>query len=439
MGSLDNTPGLSVGVAAGWSELSKEDVLAERERVLASHQFRTSKKCSRFLGHIVQAALEGRFDRLKERTLGIDVFGREPHYDTNQDPIVRGTAGEVRKRLAQYYLEAGTSALRFSLPAGSYVPEVHYLKPERPPRPMVVAEPRSGASVRSRTKIVAAAVGVSCALAATGVWLLLRPGPLDRFWGPVLSQRSVLVCMGQPQLYTFHSDTARALNSWFTEADRGTSPPITAVPLNEIIPMWDTPVAIADTQAFSRLASLFAQKRTQAEVRGDRSVSLSDLRSKPSVLIGAFDNHWTLSLASELRFYFDTDQSQHTQLIRDRQRPGATEWKLVDAWPPRREIGMDYASGYACRESHDGENGRDTRRYSAVRYRSGGGIRYRSRLLRKSIGPSPFRLVPKEYANRAFHASVFGRWRATESGCYLFLVVLRYTSPGPASSIGRVP
>jgi hypothetical protein len=76
--------------------------LAELERVLASHQFRTSKKCSRFLGHIVQAALEGRFDRLKERTLGIDVFGREPHYEANQDPIVRGTAGEIRKRLAQY-------------------------------------------------------------------------------------------------------------------------------------------------------------------------------------------------------------------------------------------------------------------------------------------------------------------------------------------------
>jgi hypothetical protein len=345
MGALDNTPGLSVGVAAGWSELLKKEVLAELERVLASHQFRTSKKCSRFLGHIIQAALEGRFDRLKERTLGIDVFGREPHYDTNQDPIVRGTAGEVRKRLAQYYLEAGTGELRFSLPPGSYVPEAHYVTPERPVGPVVLTRPHSEALGGSRTKVVGAGIGILCVVAATGLWLLLRPAPLDRFWEPVLTQSSVLVCMGQPQLYTFHSDTARVLNSWFTDAsvDRGISPPITAVPLNEIIPMWDTPVALADTQAFSRLASLFAQKRTQADVRGDRSVSLSELRGKPSVFIGAFDNHWTLSLAGELRFYFDTDEKEHTQLIRDRQRPGATDWKLVDAWPPRRDIAVDYA------------------------------------------------------------------------------------------------
>jgi hypothetical protein len=345
MGSLDNTPGMSVGVAAGWSELPREEVLAELERVLASHQFRTSKKCSRFLGHIIQAALEGRFDRLKERTLGIDVFGREPHYDTNQDPIVLGTAGEVRKRLAQYYLEAGTSELRFSLPPGSYVPEAHYVGPERPARPVVLLQRRPEASGRSRSKTVAAALGVLCAMGATGLWLLLRPSPLDRFWEPVLTQRSVLVCMGQPQLYTFHSDTARALNSWFSDApvDRGMAPPLAAVPLNEIIPMWDTPVAVTDTQAFARLANLFAQKRTHADVRGDRSVSLSDLRGKPSVFIGAFDNHWTLNLAGELRFYFDTDQKGHAQLIRDRQRPGATEWRLVDAWPPRRDIAMDYA------------------------------------------------------------------------------------------------
>src|SRR6516165_7135389 len=102
MGSL--TQSSSAGVAAGWSDLPKEEVLAELERLLTSQHFRASKKCSRFLSHIVRAALDGRFERLKERTLGIEVFQREPHYDTNQDPIVRGTAGEVRKRLAQHYL-----------------------------------------------------------------------------------------------------------------------------------------------------------------------------------------------------------------------------------------------------------------------------------------------------------------------------------------------
>ena len=115
------------------------------------------------------------------------------------------------------------------------------------------------------------------------------------------------------------------------------------MPLSEIVPMWDRSVALADAQAFSRLANLFARKGKQVDLRGERSVSLSDLRGKPSVFIGAFDNNWTLNLTGELRFYFDTDERAHAQGIRDRQQPAATDWKLVNAWPPGKDINKDYA------------------------------------------------------------------------------------------------
>ncbi len=337
-------------MAASWSDLPRTEVLAELDRVLASHQFRTSKKCSRFLRYIVEAAVEGHFDCLKERSLGVDVFDREPHYDTNQDPIVRGTAGEVRKRLAQYYLDAGEGELRFSLPPGSYVPEAHHIASER------VASERPSQTQPAPPVLTAAqkhpnwfAIGVgglvSCAIVATCFWLLLRPTPLDRFWDPVLGGKNLLVCMGQPQFYTFHPDTARVLSSWFANGldNRGRSPVIASVPLNDIVPMWDKSVALADAQAYSRLANLFARKRKQVDLQGDRLVSLSDLRGKPSVLIGAFDNDWTLRLAGELRFYFDTDGQTHAQIIRDKQRPAARDWQLVDAWPPGKDIDTDYA------------------------------------------------------------------------------------------------
>ncbi len=332
-------------MAASWSDLPRSEVLAELDRVLQSHQFHTSKKCSRFLRHIVEAAVDGRLDCLKERTLGVDVFDREPHYDTNQDPIVRGTAGEVRKRLAQYYLESGDGELRFSLPSGSYVPEAHYAAPERlkqvqPPLGLATNAPEQ------RTWIsIATAALVLCAVLTAGLWLLLRPTSLDRFWAPVVGGKTVLVCLGQPQFYTFRFDTAHALNSWFASGQGSpqASSAIASVPLHEIVPMWDKSVALADAQAFSRLANLFARKRKQVDLRGERSVSLSDLRGKPAVFIGAFDNEWTLSLTGELRFYFDTDEPLHAQVIGDRQRPGTTNWKLVDAWPPGRQINKDYA------------------------------------------------------------------------------------------------
>lgn len=344
MGSPSKAPGGSAGEAAHWSDLPRSEILAELERVLDSHQFSASRKCSRFLRHIVEAAANGHFDSLKERTLGVDVFERSPHYDTNQDPIVRGTAGEVRKRLAQYYLETEASKLRFTLPPGSYIPEVHPITPQLAKSSPLPPALESTQLKRPNWLPVQVAAVALCAAIAAGVWLWPRPAVLDRFWGPILERNPVLVCIGQPQLYTFRPGTARSLNLWFDNGlDRRPLAPPAPVPLSEIVPMWNIPVTLADAQAFSRLANLFAQKHKRVDLRGERLVSLSDLRGKPAVFIGAFDNSWTLSFARDLRFYFDTDPRTHAQIIRDKQRPNMTDWQLVDAWPPGREITHDYA------------------------------------------------------------------------------------------------
>jgi hypothetical protein len=248
---------------------------------------------------------------LKERSLGIEVFRREPHYDTNQDPIVRGTAGEVRKRLAQYYLETGGGAFRLSLPSGSYVPEIHYVVPELLHRVIgTLEQPQPTSRNRPRGGLIAGAMAILCAAAASLIRFTLRPTSLDRFWVPVLSGRNLLVCMGHPQVYTFRADTARAVNSLFeNEAEnRRLESFAPVVPLNNIVPLWNISATLANTQAFSRLSSFFARKTARVELRGERSVSLSDLRAEPAVFIGAFDNHWTLNLASDLRFYFETDK-----------------------------------------------------------------------------------------------------------------------------------
>src|SRR4029079_18216971 len=92
-------------------------------RLLESPHFRNSKRSQALLRFVVQAALAGDQNSLKERCIGAAVFGRAPAYDTAQDPIVRNAAIEVRKRLAQYYLEPEHAAeLRIDLPSGSYMP-----------------------------------------------------------------------------------------------------------------------------------------------------------------------------------------------------------------------------------------------------------------------------------------------------------------------------
>ena len=73
--------------------------------ITESPTFKGSRRSQEFLQFIVERALDGRFDDLKERMLGIELFGRSPSYDTGDDAIVRVTACDVRKRLNQFYGE----------------------------------------------------------------------------------------------------------------------------------------------------------------------------------------------------------------------------------------------------------------------------------------------------------------------------------------------
>jgi TolB-like protein/Flp pilus assembly protein TadD len=93
------------------------------KEMLASHAFAGTKRTQDFLQLIVEHALEGEFDNLRERMIGAEMFGRPIAYDTGSDSVVRVRASEVRKKLAQYYLEIDRkSTVRIELPIGSYVP-----------------------------------------------------------------------------------------------------------------------------------------------------------------------------------------------------------------------------------------------------------------------------------------------------------------------------
>src|ERR1017187_9453113 len=93
-----------------WSpetDAGRRAIQEQLERLLANARFRNSKRCPSLLRYLVENTLDGRPEHLRERSLGSDVFGRPQDYDTNTDPIVRATAGDIRKRIAQSYHEPG--------------------------------------------------------------------------------------------------------------------------------------------------------------------------------------------------------------------------------------------------------------------------------------------------------------------------------------------
>jgi hypothetical protein len=328
-------------LATGWSEVSPQTVHNQLDKILNSLQFRSSKRCSVFLRHVVEHAAENRFESLKERSLGVEVFGRDPHYDTNQDPVVRSTAGEVRKRLAQYYLETGhRDEIRISLPPGSYSPEIHP-SPERTVLP-VAAEP---VPRRRRRWWIAAGGIVVAAAAAIMIVPLFRHTDLDRFWAPVVDASApVVLCMGQPKAFKLESKTLREVEAWMDKSSHDENPPAPpSIPLANMKPVWDRNVSLVDVQAMQPLYQLLTRKGKKVEIRGWRVSSLADLRGKPCVLIGAFNNEWTMRLTSDLRFYFDPGSTRESMVIRDRQNLNRQDWTGSRNWPAPADLASDYA------------------------------------------------------------------------------------------------
>lgn len=306
------------------------------ERVLSSPLFRSSQRCQALFRYITERTLAGDTQSLKERTLGVDVFGRDPDYDTNADPVVRGTAGEIRKKLAQYYQDPSHQGeLKIELVPGSYVPRF---------------SPQNGASASpakaSRKWPVLMAATAAAILLIPFVFLLAGWGQsdLERFWSPMLeSPGGVLFCLGQSRVYSFRSD---ARQQEVEATIRSQTPPDLdsvhqQIPLSQLVPMWDRYIAMGDASALLRLASVFEKRNKTYRIRSEANTTFSDLREQPSILIGAFDNAWTLRLVGEMRYTFYKD-FQGLEIVRDRNHPERNDWKLVNSWP-YWNIPQDYA------------------------------------------------------------------------------------------------
>jgi hypothetical protein len=91
-----------------------------------------------------------------------------------------------------------------------------------------------------------------------------------------------------------------------------------------------------------RLTGFLEKHGKRYRIRGEGSTSFPDLRETAAVLIGAFDNQWTLRVASKSRFTFSKDSAHQTDMVHDRDHPERTDWKLTGAWP-YWDIQNDYA------------------------------------------------------------------------------------------------
>jgi Tfp pilus assembly protein PilF len=103
--------------------VSRQAVEAELQSILESQRFLKPEGLRSFLRFIVESALDGNSDQLKESVIAVEAFGRRPSFDPRIDAFVRVQAGRLRTALSDYYASEGAAdELLIKVPKGSYVP-----------------------------------------------------------------------------------------------------------------------------------------------------------------------------------------------------------------------------------------------------------------------------------------------------------------------------
>jgi hypothetical protein len=337
-------------------------VMAELTAILASDSFSSSKRCRDFLDFIVKRALAGDFESLTERFLGAELFGRAIDYETATDSIVRVRATDVRRRLSQYYSgRRSASPVRIDLIAGGYVPEFHWSTEENPDPSGksgigIYAHPpdssgapedklpalEAGKVLSGIGKVRPVLMAIATVVAVVGVsWLVWRQllptspqNDLDQFWALVFHDKSeVLICFGDTTRDWVSPALARAIEQ---------HPQFVSVEPGQFIVARDESVTVGNLRAALGVTRLLASHGVANQLRWPQEVQAADLDGRNIVLIGAFNNPWTMSLNRDLRFTFELAGTPDKPIwtIREQMSPNR-KWFLDKTDP--QPIDRDYA------------------------------------------------------------------------------------------------
>ena len=310
-----------------------EEIRAELARVLASHEFRSSKRCQDFLQYVVDHTLRGHAETLKERTIGMEVFARPASYDPSEDATVRVKAGEVRKRLGVYYSDQGArNPVRIELPSGTYIPEFHVNPAAAEPLPAAAlvetppAPPLPAATPARPSRLPRLALaGLLVLVVAAAIWRYHARTPhtvLDEFWAPVLKGSApVSVC-------------AAFVPVWNLDRDPKASGPPRP---EDYVELTDQFVGGGDLIATSRLAAMLTRLGRAYRIKVGNDVSFPDLRTGPAILVGYSYTRWR-EISSQMRYFIDA--ARRPLGITDNGQP--TEWTLPNL-PRDHRTNEDYA------------------------------------------------------------------------------------------------
>ena len=319
---------------------SRKLILEELERVRASHEFAGSERSCALLQYLVERALDGGDHVLKERTIGVEVFGRDSSYDTGKDAIVRVSVNGVRKRLLAYYdnsnLPRDPGSVQVSLPVGSYMVEFQTRAPGQ--EESTIHEPPPGRISRTplrparwwRRWPVSAWAAIAVLLLACGVstWYSLRrgrplpsPQAMDLLpWTQFESQKVVLVALTDANYKIYTNLIVKrplTLDEYLDEQWTGNFPPDMAV----VSPRSDDQyTSLVSAVAASRVSATLERTGRTAVLVLARRLQMEHFKGEqPVILLGSLTaNPWAELFRESLTFAIEMEPVTRFQYMSNR-------------------------------------------------------------------------------------------------------------------------
>jgi hypothetical protein len=314
----------------------EEIIHKQLEIILESQLFKGSRRSQEFLRFVVEKSLAGHFDDLKERILGVEVFGRPVTYDTSQDAIVRVTANDVRRRLAQYYEKfASTNEFRIDLPSGSYIPEFSRAVARASAQTEILAlSAPQAVPLRSQNRrgwIHAPAYVIALLAVVFGVWPVVR-SHFEPSTRPVLPWSTIFRDQRQPQLIFCDASiqilqdflkTNISLSDYaarnFIPGSLLLKPDVQRVSRLFGGPDFTAMAAPVDLRIASRISELAAAGSRQIRLRSARELQFRDFKTDGDfILLGSpRSNPWSALFQDQLDFSFGMLPGQEHEVCRN--------------------------------------------------------------------------------------------------------------------------
>jgi hypothetical protein len=320
---------------------SSAAIASHLEEVLASHAFKGSRRSQEFLRYVVEKSLSREFEALKERVLGVEIFGRPLTYDTSADSIVRVTANDVRKRLVRYYESEGASAsFRIQLPSGTYVPEIR--QPQLALSALPIATPTDATQTapsfitRPMWGRIISALVVGALLGGVIATLsvekrsqsALRVAPWSTLF-QASTQTQLIFCDASLEMLDEYLHRSVSLSDY---ANRKLLPDLSTLSADARraagllggadFTVTTAPVDLGISMRISELAQAYGQ---HLKVRSARDLHFRDFKADGNfILLGSpRSNPWTSLFQDELDFYFSFDAARNREVCRNvRPKPG---------------------------------------------------------------------------------------------------------------------